>query len=333
MFLPLILLFSSTLQREPTFSHLRMPLHGTLYRDKLYGLFEVKDPIAFRLQSVDLKKSGLEAQSRYGLLLHGSGRYHRYRIGFNRLWLSEGLPGIKSMSFEDLALFDYRVDPKGWDAYLEKYEAPKSKGEPGMIGLPALEKKPFSAGGLSLPVEGLTGLATVPTSESTFKTFLLLRGKTGMEVWDTKAKFDAETKRWKEVSDLKNLETIESPFSEDFYVFIQKDAYYFVTESGKAYAAPPPKKGEKTRTMKSLWRGDNFPIVAVIEDADNDKVWLFTKARKKFQPDGVFFEMAAELDKQKFDHSKLKPVNVEGRARPLLEYLPLIRADKKQEGK
>ena len=43
--------------------------------------------------------------------------------------------------------------------------------------------------------------------------------------------------------------------------------------------------------------------------------------------------MAAEIHKQSFDHAKLAPVNVESRARPLLEYLPLIRDKVKKQPK
>src|ERR1022692_2453656 len=67
--------------------------------------------------------------------------------------------------------------------------------------------------------------------------------------------------------------------------------------------------------MKSLWGGVKFPIVAVIEDADNDRVWLFTKAKKKDETQAVFFEMAAEIRTQPFDHAKLARVKVKSRAR------------------
>ena len=126
-------------------------------------------------------------------------------------------------------------------------------------------------------------------------------------------------------------ETFFCPFAEDFHFFIRKNDYYFVTQSGKLYYAPPPKEAEKSRTMKSLWQGDKFPIAAVLEDADNDRVWLFTKSRSKLETRGVFFEMAAEIRTEPFDHSHLAAVNVEGRARPLLEYLPLIRDKAKKQ--
>ncbi len=65
----------------------------------------------------------------------------------------------------------------------------------------------------------------------------------------------------------------------------------------------------------------------------NDKVWLFTKSKQKDETQAVFFEMSPDIRTEKFDHAKLAPVNVEGRAKILLEYLPLIRDKaKKQKG-
>jgi hypothetical protein len=127
--------------------------------------------------------------------------------------------------------------------------------------------------------------------------------------------------------------TTHSPEEPDFYVFIRENDYYFVTQSGKLFVAPPPAKGEKARTMKELWKGDAFPISAVIEDADNDKVWLFTKSKRKGETQAVYFEMSSKIEPRKFDHAKLAPVNVEGRAKVLLEYLPLIRPKAKEKQK
>jgi len=44
----------------------------------------------------------------------------------------------------------------------------------------------------------------------------------------------------------------------------------------------------------------------------------------------VFFELNQTLRPQPFDRSKLARVNVEGRARVLLEYMPLIRSEPKK---
>lgn len=167
---------------------------------------------------------------------------------------------------------------------------------------------------------------SVPISKTSCKTFMLLKETKKFEAWDTQeTEWDAKKSKWKAFAEAMNLETFSSRFTEEFYAFVRKDNYYFVTESGKLYLAPPPKAGEKSRAMKALWDDANRPIVAVIEDADKDRVWLFTKSRRQMETDAVFFEMGPEIRTEKFDHAKLTPSKVEGRARPLLEYLPLIR--------
>ena len=282
MFFAIALLFSLAAQGDPinsrSMSHFRMPVFGTVHGDKAYGLFEPADSFLFRVQSIDLKKSENESRAGY-VVLNGGGAYHRFRVGFNRVWLCEGYPVIKVMPFDELDLFNYTSNPDGRKEYLKKCE--KCKGEPGFIALPTLAKKPFEKAALQFVVVGLTGLAIVPTSENTLKTFLLLDGKTEMEIWDTEARFDKKTMTWETIADQKNMEKLESAFREDFYAFIHKDTYYFVTESGKLFYTQPPVKGEKKRTMKGRWEFPVTPIVAVIEDADQDRVWLFAKNKAR----------------------------------------------------
>jgi len=126
-----------------------------------------------------------------------------------------------------------------------------------------------------------------------------------------------------------NYEKFPSLFTEDFHFFLRKDDYYFVTESGKLYYAPLPAKGEKARAMKAIWTDAKRPISAVIEDADRGKVWLFAKDKNAGAKLDLFFEMKETVRPETFDPAKLRPVNIEGRAKMLLEYLPLIAAEKK----
>jgi hypothetical protein len=240
---------------------------------------------------------------------------------------------IKQMSPDDVWLFRNGIEGKGIDKY---YEQPPERD---IVPLPALGKPErdqilaidFFKGVKHL--QELAGLGIVPTSANTCKTFFLTKKSTYIEIWDTESRFNEKKKEWETVAGERNLERLKSAFSEDFHVFMRGDDYYFLTQSGKLYMAPPAKKGEKSRTMKSLWEGDNFPIVAIIEDADNDKVWLFTKCKRKDTTNAVFFEMEPLIKTQQFDHAKLAPVKVEGRAKALLEYLPLIRAEKKKTEK
>ena len=44
---------------------------------------------------------------------------------------------------------------------------------------------------------------------------------------------------WENMKEDKTLETVDSLFAEDFYFFLRKNAYYFVTESGKLYSELP----------------------------------------------------------------------------------------------
>jgi hypothetical protein len=135
---------------------------------------------------------------------------------------------------------------------------------------------------------------------------------------------DSQSERLGEEAD--NYEKIPSLFNEDFYFFLRARDYYFVTKSGKLYVAPARKEGEKSRKMKSLWDDTKRPIGAVIEDSDNDKVWLFAKDKNAGAKMALYFEMKDTIKTESFDPAKLRPVNVEGRAKTLLEYVPLIYA-------
>ena len=144
------------------------------------------------------------------------------------------------------------------------------------------------------------------------------------EAWETHGVVNQGPGNYKSAPEVKNQETFDSAFTEDFYAFIRKNNYYFVTESGKVYLAPPPKEGEKSRTMKALWDHAKRPIVAVIEDADHDKVWLFAKDKNAGAKLDLYFEMKDTIQPQTFDPTKLTPSKVEGQAKLLMEYLPLI---------
>ncbi len=177
---------------------------------------------------------------------------------------------------------------------------------------------------------GVAGIGFVPTSEFTCKIFFFPKKEKKIQTWETYARYDAKKDKW-EIADERNPEIFASTFVEDFYVFIRKNDYYFVTESGKLYYAPAPKAGEKSRTMKSLWQGENFPIVAIIEDADNDKVWLFTKARKRFEPDGVFFEMASDPAGKL--RSQQTQAGQRGRPRSPASGIPAADSGRQEEGR
>jgi hypothetical protein len=187
------------------------------------------------------------------------------------------------------------------------------------------------------PYEAARGVAIdfVPLSDHEARVFFFpTKMSTTIESWEMawgfkkgKNRKGKEITAWQLIADERNPETIESVFTEDFYVFKRDASYFFVTQSGKLYVAPPAKKGEKSRTMKALWDDAKRPIVAVLEDADNGKVWLFAKDETPSAKGGLYFEMKEKIQTESFDPAKLKPVDAPGRAKILLEYLPLIRKE------
>ena len=181
-----------------------------------------------------------------------------------------------------------------------------------------------------LPVEGVA-IDFTPISDDACRVFFFEMKTKKIESWETewalkrwKNKKGADVSGWVAVADARNPETIDSAFVEDFHVFKRKADYYFVTQTGKLYVAPAQKEGEKSRTMKALWDDAKRLIVAVIEDADNDKVWLFVKDKTPGAKLDLYFELKDTIRAESFDPASLKRVEVEGRAKVLLEYLPLL---------
>lgn len=298
------------------YSHLRMPAHGTVYKGMLYGFFD--DDWGYNkkngadLNGIPLEKIAQKNWKNYPFLT--GGKNFRHHVGYGALWFSSCDAFLNRWDFDQIP-----------ELLANRFGRSNSFGgdllEPGIFLLKLKEK-----------YNKLAAWDSVPISENSCKTFILAKKTKKFEAWDTRqVGSDAKKKPVKSIAEVQNHEAFDSEFAEDFYALIRKNDYYFITESGKLYLAAPPKDGEKSRTMKALWDDANRPIVAVIEDADNNRVWLFTKNKDKLETQAVFFEMAAEIRQEKFDHAKIAPVNVEGRARPLLEYLPLIRDKAKKQ--
>jgi hypothetical protein len=234
-------------------------------------------------------------------------------VRFGALWISLSPAQLVRLKFEEIDKFESDPAPRGIP--------------PGIL-MPGLNDKygklhaatfPSNPGAPWPLIDRHVAFGAVPTSITTCKCYFLLKKARKVEVWDNQ---DMQ----------RTLETFDSVFAEDFYFFFRKNDYFFVTESGKLYQAPPRKQGEKERKMRPLWTDvDRPPIVAILEDADNDRVWLFAKDKSRDGKNGVYFEMKATLKPQAFDHAKLPTVNVEGRARILLEFLPLIRSEPKKK--
>jgi hypothetical protein len=192
------------------------------------------------------------------------------------------------------------------------------------------DEDPFGAMLRGFPVTGVIGYGSVPTSASSCKSYLLYKKTKMFDTWDSRFRWDDNNKNWEVTSDQENLESFNTAFLEDFYFFVHKNDFYFVTESGRLFYAPPHEPGEKWRTMRVLWDDVKRPIIAVIGDADQDKVWLFAKNKNAGAKSVLYFEMKETILTESFDPAKLRQVNVEGRAKLLLQYAALIPLAKKK---
>jgi len=320
-----ILSFTSQDGLTVRYSHRHLPVHGTLYKGELYGFFG-KAGSDFPLDAIPVPNPPKE-RSKFYYLLWGQISFssnYRHRITKDAVWISTGYVALMRFGHGD---FDVPMPGKEEPDLKKHFD----KAEAHQIEMVTLFEK---YGKLRLPISGyakdVLGFGIIPTSDTSCKCYFLTTQQPEIELWDTRFSWDDKKRKWKTTEDGKNLEKIQSLFAEDFYLFLRKDDYYFVTESGKLFHAAPPKKGEKSRTMKVLWEDAKRPIVAVIEDADNDKVWLFAKDKNAGAKLDLYFEMKDTIRTETFDPTKLRPVNVEGRAKTLLEYLPLISADPKK---
>jgi hypothetical protein len=382
------------------YSHVRLPVHGTIHKNTLYGFFgnKVDD---FRLHAISINNPSNDCSKIYHphAFLGDPGYSFRHRIQYNCIWISTY--SSCRLKLAELELYNSRNS----DAFFEKY--PDS--DPHAFFSPALYEK---YGKIAIKQHGLgratmgtvtdvLGFGSVPTSETSLKSYILPKETKQFEIWDSHFRWNKKSKSWETMpaarfaklghwiadlassdfqkrakafdeleklgelaepalnklleskpavethrraemllrklasgeskaerlwEDADNFEKFPSLFAEDFYFFLRKNDYYFVTESGKLYHAPRRKDGEKSRVMKELWTDAKRPIIAVIEDADHDKVWLFAKDKNAGAKRDLYFEMKDVIKTESFDPAKLKRVNVEGRAKILLEYLPLISA-------
>jgi hypothetical protein len=333
-------------------SHVSLPFHGTVHKNILYGFFgkeadnlldavPAENPPKARsvgyLQDLAGKKfenplkPGWKCYYLPGGPGNDFGRDYRHQIKYDSIWISTGYQTASRLKFDELNLFD--TSNKDFaEQYNKKYPFRKDGNDSfHAIDRQNIFEKYFRSfletegnGPFSQLARNVLGYGSLATSDSSLKCYMLIKPNEYVEIWDTHFRWDDKIQGWKTTADGKNLEKIASPFAEDFHFFIRKNDYYFVTQSGKLYHAPPGKKGEKSRTMKAIWTDAKRPIVAVIEDADHDKVWLFAKDKNAGAKLDLYFEMKDTLSTTSFDRTKLRPVNVEGRAKLLLEYLPLV---------
>jgi hypothetical protein len=337
-------------------SHVGLPLHGTVHKNILYGFFgkagdtsldaiPVENPPKSRFLGymIGLDGKKLESALKPGwksYYLHGADgffydfgakRNYRHQIKYDSVWFLHGYGHVPRLKFKELNLFD-TSNKDFYDQFAKKLGLSKDVSISFyQIRRPIILDKYFrslretegNAAPLP-PARNVLSIGSVATSDTSLKCYMLVKPKRYVEIWETLFRWDDKIQGWKTTADGKNLEKIPAPFAEDFHFFIRQSDYFFVTQSGKLYVAPSPKKDEKSRTISALWDDAKRPIVAVIEDADNDKVWLFAKDKNAGAKLDLYFEMKDAIATKSFDPTKLRPVNVEGRAKLLLEYLPLV---------
>jgi hypothetical protein len=271
------------------------------------------------LQGILLDRPAKKSWKRYQFLRWG---YNcRHHVGYGSLWFANDPISLNRWQFEHMQ--EILASYTGENRPIESY-----------VDLHRLHEKYLNL--------WKSAYDSVPISRDACKTFLLTKSEKKIEIWDSRGAtffkmgdFSGFTKNPKNEgiripSAVSNVEFLDSLFTDDFYAFVRKNPYYFVTESGKLYYAAPPEKGAKSRVMKALWTDAKRPIVAVIEDADRDRVWLFARDKGDSAKGNVYFELKDTIETVSFDRAKLRPVDVEpGRAKTLLEYLPLIRDAKK----
>jgi hypothetical protein len=300
----------------------KLPVHVTIRGDLVYGFLGRAPKDTRAVASYSLKATPPKTQSPFGVFESSAecNAHCRHHFFGEVIWFWYGPERLSQDRIPVAPNFGVNRRSAGLPALLEKYQRVSGGKYESYL----------------TPHEPAAGVAIdfVPLSESSVRMFFLLVKTKKIETWETefgprivKNARGREITVWKAVEDSRSPEIIDSAFAEDFYVFNRQADYYFVTQSGKLYVSPRPKKGEKARQMRALWDDPKRPVVAVIEDADNGKVWLFAKDETPGAKGGLYFEMKEKIQAESFDSAKLKPVDAPGRAKILLEYLPLIRKE------
>jgi len=288
-------------------AHYKMPVHGTVIPSgalgSLVGFFGDRPLEPFWAVSV-IPIFPTTPRNDLGRASGGECIAHcRHHVASAKIWYSCGPERLYCAGFKDTS-----ETSRPLPALVARYGQ--------------LAPRKFDAIGPNLPAKGVA-IEFAPLAEEAVRVFFFDMKTKKIESWET------EWADRKAVADERNPETIDSAFTEEFYVFNRDADYFFVTQSGKLYLAPPPKKGENSRTMKALWEDPKQPIVAVLEHADQKKVWLFANDKNPGAKGDLFIEMKEDIHAEAFDPAKLKPVElkVPGRAKMLLEYLPLVRKE------
>ena len=235
------------------------PLHNGI----LYGFFDDdwfipdKDRAKYpHLDGIPLGKIAKKNWKKYEFFRGLDCFNFRHSIGHGCIWISAGPYRLSQVKFAESQRFELPSRNKEWlearfvlqtlrNAYVRFYDEEDSSG--GMAR--------------AFPVNGLVGYGCVP-KVSSCKSYLIYRKTKKFGAWDSRFGWDIKTKNWEVIVQHENFETFYTAFLEDFYFFVHKNDYYFVTESGRLFYAPPRESGEKSRIMRPLWDGAQNPITA-----------------------------------------------------------------------
>ncbi len=123
------------------------------------------------------------------------------------------------------------------------------------------------------------------------------------------------------------VEQIQPPFSERFQVFALGTTWFFVTDSGKVYAGKKPAKG-KPRKLEPWWSEPGLPIIAVVQDAETGRTFLFGRAARKADKD-FYVELGERPVPRPFVPADLKAVETVDPLKTMMQYAGLLVKDKK----
>jgi hypothetical protein len=170
----------------------------------------------------------------------------------------------------------------------------------------------------------------LPIDSTTIKVFLIQHNKQ-VQVWEAHGIWQPKKCEWRIACQRLPDEAFTIPFLEPFFIFAQKEDYYFLTQSGKLFIARAPEQG-KRRQMEALWQDKSKPLTTFISDNDHQKAYCFSKS--KDGKEEFFFELAPKIQPQPVPRKEIQPVQVEQpRLRTVLEYVQVLpsRQEKKKE--
>ena len=96
------------------------------------------------------------------------------------------------------------------------------------------------------------------------------------------------------------------------------------------YQSKKPEKG-KERKIDELWTDKEQPVVAFVQDADNERTYVFTKNKKKDEKD-VYFELADKPNPVAYNLADVKPPkDLREPLKIALPYVQILIADGKMK--